>query len=398
MLVLGSMFAVSFSANGGIFYNTVESFDDPLMLGASQAAGVWYPDRYAPDSFESFDLSGENVLRIGIDPSDGAQNRPPQYVEAMGFYNTQGRQYDLPAETVQITAMIYFPETWEGATTRRRSDLWAIANNESAELAFIPIIGIANNDGTPVIRYFNSSIGLWTNTSVTPVAGRWYRFDILLRDGLIIYVVNGREVGRIDANAAVQFDQAILQAYNYNDSRLDPSLQSADAYDAYWDNFSADFILTGDYRPDLSINDTRGGKYKGNNKYTPGGGTALVESFNYTSKASAFMRLENDGGLTDTIDLSGNESRKSVAKTRVFMLTGGRTNISGAVLRGVYRMEMSPGERVVVTTESKLRGSAKRRLRTKARGRVSAQIRLVGTSIGNTALRDAVRFKAIFVK
>ncbi|MAS96536.1 MAG: hypothetical protein CMO55_25385 [Verrucomicrobiales bacterium] len=399
-LPLMTISLVSMTSNGGIVYSTVETFDDPVLLGVSQGVGVWYPDRYAPDVFESYDLNGENVLRIGIDPGDGAQDRPSQFVsdDPEGFYNTQGRQYDLDPETVQVSAMIYFPADWEGATTRRRSDLWVVASNESAELAIIPIIGIANNDGTPVIRFFNSSTGLWTNTVIQPVVGQWYRFDILLRDGKIIYVVNDLEVGRIDSNGAFQFDQAVLQAYNYNDSRLDPIYQSSDAYDAYWDNFSADFILVGDYRPDLSINDTRGGRYKGNNVYTPGGGTALRERLDYRGRASAYMRMENDGGLMDTIDLSGFESSKNIARTRVFMLTGGRINITGAVLRGVYQMEMPPRSRVVVSTESKLQGKAKRRLRKKNRGRARYQIRLLATSVGNPALQDAVRFRPIFIK
>jgi hypothetical protein len=232
---IGAFFSINLF--GATAYNTVVTFDDPLPLAAAQAPDVWYVDRYAPAAFESFDLSGENVLRIAIDGvTDGSAGRGSQ---SDTFYNTQGRKFDLPQGTVALSAEVYYPSSYEGATTRARTDLWGTAYDASSSISWYPIIGVANVDGTPVIRFYDSNgAGGWVNTSITPVGDTWYRFEMILDGSEVVYLVDGSEVGRLDSGGSVRMDNVILQAYNFNDPALPVEQQSTVSYDAYWDNLA----------------------------------------------------------------------------------------------------------------------------------------------------------------
>lgn len=214
-------------------FNTVLTFDEPLELAPGQTPGAWFPDRYAPAAFEVVEMDGNKVLRLSIDPADGAQSRPGGYGSM--FYNTQGRKLDLPAGTYALAADLLFPASWQG-DVRRRSDLWATAIKDTGEISFYPIAGIANNTGTPVIRYWDGAD--WANTDLPLVADTWYRFELEIVGEEIVVRVNGIEAGRIaDANGSVALRDVIIQGYNYNDPALG-EMQSAEGYDIYWDNLS----------------------------------------------------------------------------------------------------------------------------------------------------------------
>lgn len=221
----------------GASYNTIIAFDDVVTIGASQAPGVWYTDRYLPSAFETVPFDGGNALRLAIDPiADGSAARASTG-QAGTFYNTQGRKLDLPASTTAVTAKLHVPADWLSPTARRRSDVWTTGVDGSNVVVSYPIIGFANVDGTPVIRYydFNGSGG-WVNTSVTPVADTWYQFEMEISGENVVYKVNGIVVGTVPANASKSLSNVIIQAYNFNDPALPDEQESTEPYSAYWDN------------------------------------------------------------------------------------------------------------------------------------------------------------------
>ena len=71
-----------------------------ISLAASGAAGVYYPDRYAPHAFEVANFNGGERLKHQIDASACQECRPGSYSSA--FYNTQGRTYNTPIARAHV--------------------------------------------------------------------------------------------------------------------------------------------------------------------------------------------------------------------------------------------------------------------------------------------------------
>jgi len=218
-------------------YNTTLTFDSPVPLGATPAAGLWSPDRYRPAAFESYSFGGGNVLKVGINAvADGSTARAGTGQNGT-FYNTQGRSLNLPAGTTALTAQLYVPSDWLAPSARRRTDLWGVAYNSANAASNYPIIGFANVDGTPVIRYWDETgNGAWVNTSVTPLGNTWYTFEIVMTDGSFDYLVNGVKVGTVPGLGATRLGNTMVEAYNFNDPALAAVQQSTESYEAYWDN------------------------------------------------------------------------------------------------------------------------------------------------------------------
>lgn len=385
-----------------IVYQHVETFDDPVPLADTPEDEKWYPDRYRPAAFETFDLNGENVLRVGIDAdNDGAANRPGG--RQTTFYNTQGRRLDLPAGTTRISAELFFPEDWVGADKRRRSDLWAIAttydeNGDPAEPLY-PILGIANVNGTPVIRYWDDTVGAggdWVVTSITPVPNTWYRIDFVLdtANQAFIYYVNGTEVGRFNSLGALEMESAFIQAYNFNDPTLDPDMQSDESYDAYWDNFSYNFQLRSLTQPDLTVGRNRAqSSQSGAGIYSSNPNRQRVSSTSgYRGKVRQFVSVTNSGAAGDLppanlfIKVNGIKNRKF--NVRVVRIDGNQGDVTGSILRNNYKLNLASTESAQyrVVTRLKDRNPAVKR-------RVSHNIILRGISDGGV---DSAKLTANF--
>jgi len=229
---IGYLVLASGLAEGQV-YNSTTPFDVNPPLSATQAPGLWYPDRYEPTDFNSFVLSTENVLRIGIDgTADAAASRP------VGFtgqeFNIQGRKLDLPAGSYALKGSLFVPSAW--LTDIRRSDLSGSLVNGVGTTTGSPVIGMANLDGsTPVIRYWDGSA--WVDTSISVAADTWYDLEMVLVGENLVYRVDSVDVGSIPFAGSVRFGDVSLQAYNFNDLSLPVAQQSSDSYEAYWDNF-----------------------------------------------------------------------------------------------------------------------------------------------------------------
>jgi len=204
-----------------------------VVVTATQAAGAWYTDRYAPASFESTTFEGQSRLRVGISSADSSSTRPPAYNSA--FYNTQGRKFDVNSPVNSYVAGdLYIGADW--ATQNRRSDLWATTSDASNAIAGYPVFGfVHSNDATAGANGFRvfdqTGDGSWV---VVPLPegftyGTWHNLRIQLNADSFTYYLDGKLVYTDKATfGSVRIDNMMVQAYNFSSS-----------YDVYWDNVAA---------------------------------------------------------------------------------------------------------------------------------------------------------------
>jgi hypothetical protein len=228
-----------------------DPIDEPVAISATQAPGVWYPDRYEPAAFEQMFFDGDNRLMHSISAADSMANRPGGLSDV--FYNTQGRKYDVNIPAGQKWSIdLYIPSDW--ATSVRRADIWATTRNGSGDIAAYPILGFSSNNSVdtlnplatpePRFRIYTQDTDQDLSTGVTPdwvdlglptgfSYDRWWTLETEMTATTFIHRVyddNGDLVlsfTDIITNGSVRTSDLIVQAYNFGES-----------YDVYWDNVS----------------------------------------------------------------------------------------------------------------------------------------------------------------
>jgi len=229
-----------------------DSFDTNPVLSPTQAPLTWYPDRFRPAAFDSFNPGSGNHLRISISAADGLINRGAPYNST--FYNTQGRKFDLNNGTYTgLRGKLYVAADW--ATELRRSDMWATVVNGSNSVVGYPIIGIANIDRTTLMCRVWDGLN-WVNVSAQVPGGvtanRWYSFEMRLKPGAIEYFVDNTLVYTFPISGGVEINDVMLQAYNFNQDPSLPVPTSGESYDAFWDDFAAFPIANNGFPVDLN--------------------------------------------------------------------------------------------------------------------------------------------------
>ena len=113
-------------------------FTTPVVTSQSEAPGVWYTDRFPPCGFVS-----------PVTAPDGTKNTLEESIctssfqsPAPSFFNTQGRKYDLAANTHSLSINLYVPAAW-ATTPERLAGFWATGENSA---------GVAGND-YPIIEF-----------------------------------------------------------------------------------------------------------------------------------------------------------------------------------------------------------------------------------------------------
>jgi hypothetical protein len=109
---------------------------------------AWVTDRYEPEAFVVENFLGDNRLRIDIDISDSAANRPGSFSSA--FYNTQGRQRPAGVTAPWVLSGDLYVDSAFNTTTGQlaRTDLWGRDSNPVEALAHYPVFGITNASPT----------------------------------------------------------------------------------------------------------------------------------------------------------------------------------------------------------------------------------------------------------
>ncbi len=201
-----------------------ETFDFSPVLASTKTNGAWYTDRYAPAGFAKSASDGDKRLKLSLSSADALANRPSNYQST--FYNTQGRNFDLPYLSNFAAADLFIGSDWD--TQDRRADFWANGVDAGGAIVGYPIIGFLKGTGFRV----------WDNLGWHVVGfpagfeyGKWYSLRMQFNPGSVTYYVDDQlvyvsnSVDDVDMADCVGFDNVKLQAYNFGES-----------YDVYFDN------------------------------------------------------------------------------------------------------------------------------------------------------------------
>ena len=232
----GTYFAsVRITDVGGFSVDTGIGLDANGMVvtASSSTAGAWYPDRFPPNGFvggqTAFGRPG--VIVETISSADANGNRPAGF--NTGFYDYQGRIYNLPGGTTYVTMDLYVPATYASlnqqdpppanpANFGSVASLWGTAVDATNTPVGNPIIGFNNlgtnngNTGSAGFQVFDSTNG-WTNVPGFTGYDQWYQLSYALSGGHFAYYVNGVLVYTDTTPAlatAVSISNEILQGYN----------------------------------------------------------------------------------------------------------------------------------------------------------------------------------------
>jgi|GEM_PF-4585341 len=214
-------------ANAGL----VDTFSVNPVLSPTAGAGVWFTDRYAPAGFVSEVFGGDARLKHSISAADcetcrgGGFNFP--------FYNTQGRNFELPAGTTSMSIQMYVPTAWS-TTGRRMAGVWSAARDGADAVSSFPIVEFSSNaegSGLPRFRGWDNTTGTWIDMGLPTgfAYDQWHTVSIKLVGGNWVYQVGDLSL-TTSAGASVRLGTALLQGHNN---------AAGVSYDIYWDNLFA---------------------------------------------------------------------------------------------------------------------------------------------------------------
>lgn len=223
-LVFGALIAGAIAGSAPAHATTLldDTFDS-TPLGASQAPGVWYPDRQAPAGFATQFFDGDNRLALTLT----ALTQNPTT-----FYDTQGRKYDVSGAnfmSVQIyvtSAMISDPN--------RIAGLWGTAVDGTHSISAFPIIEFTGG------QFRGWDNGVWDPMGLPTgfAANQWYTMQIGLdtTTDKFLYTVDGQLLTTVDAFGSAQIVNAMLQGYNGLTSSNPSALTTGTDRTIFFDN------------------------------------------------------------------------------------------------------------------------------------------------------------------
>ena len=225
------------------------NFEDPVQLAATETPGDWYPDRFAPCGFVSPAIAPDHSVYT-LEESICASDHQPYPADS--FYNTQGRKYDLIANTYSVSISLYVPKSW-GTTNGRMAGFWATAFDSSNVVGDYPIIefqgpitsdaggpGYDPNGGVAGFYGWDNTVGAFTLIGLPPgfKYNSWVELTMTLMPGKgFVYTVTSLnhkkglslKTGFSDLTDAT-LGNVILQGYNYDTS-----------YNIYWNDLNFSF-------------------------------------------------------------------------------------------------------------------------------------------------------------
>ena len=225
------------------------NFANPVVTASTEFPGAWYLDRYPPCEFMSPETAPDgtkDTLEENICATDSQANRPSAYSSSV--YNTQGRKYDLLANTYSTTISLYVPSTW-ATTNAPMAGFWATAfdstgtNNGNGDFPIIEFQGdITSGDypnaGVPGFYGWNNVTGAWDFIGLPPgfKYNAWFQLTITLIPGTgFHYTVSQGPRGvsiqsPLGDSTDASLGNVILEGYNY-----------ASNYSIFWNNLNFSF-------------------------------------------------------------------------------------------------------------------------------------------------------------
>ena len=224
------------------------NFATPVVTtnNSTPAQGVWFIDRFPPGAFASPEIAPDgtrNTLEESIYAS-GHQSYP-----GSAFFNTQGRDYELIANTYSMSIDLYVPSSWQ-TSNERLAGFWGVSNDSTGAVGDYPILefqgpitsaqsgpgyypngGVAGfygwNNVTSTFDYIGLPSGFkynsWVKLTITLVPGVGFTYSVndpIFRHGVS---VNSPASDLTD----VSLNEVILEGYNYNAS-----------YNIFWNNLT----------------------------------------------------------------------------------------------------------------------------------------------------------------
>jgi hypothetical protein len=197
------------------------NFDAPVAIGPTQAPGVWYTDRYAPDSFVSGVSYGGHAttLEVGIAARD--------FQGAGSFYNTQGRMLDVDPSTTQMSIDLYIDQSFATGPDRRIAGFWGTSFGGPDAPAW-PIIELDRIGGALTFRGWDNS-GVFFNLGALTGAdvGTWQTLRMDIAGPNFTYTAGG-VTASTSAFGTGSIGNVILQTHNTGAN-----------FTVHWDNLSA---------------------------------------------------------------------------------------------------------------------------------------------------------------
>ena len=141
------------------------NFSTPLTLTATEEPGSWSIDRANPCLF-SAPATAPDGTKDTLEESVCASGF---FTDPQSFFNTQGRKYDLVANTTSLSISLYVPSSW-ATTPQREAGFWATAENSTGVVGNdYPIIEFQGP--TPSTPVQNAGPGFYPNGSVAGFYG-----------------------------------------------------------------------------------------------------------------------------------------------------------------------------------------------------------------------------------
>lgn len=206
---------------------------------------AWTANRYAPAAFSSVLFEGGQRLRLTIDASGAAANRPPEFADE--FYDTQGMQRPGAVSGAwTLSAQVFIPATFNTTTGPLvAGDLWGHTGTTPASGDYL-IFGFSNASRTDPsnptaldrgfrFQAFDRNTASWLDLGVPSgfAFDAWHTLTATSTGSVFQYHLDGVQLLAHLTVAGSDLLSAMIQGYNFGE---------AAGYSVHWDNLASSAI------------------------------------------------------------------------------------------------------------------------------------------------------------
>ena len=206
---------------------------------------AWTANRYAPAGFSSVVFDGDHRLKLTLDASGAAANRPPAFSSV--FYNTQGMQRPGGVTGAwTISAEVFIPAAFNTVTGPLvASEVWGHTGTTPGGGNYL-IFGFTNASRTDPLnptavdrgfrfQAYDGNTGTWLDLGVPGgfVFDSWHVLTGASTGTVFEYRLNGVLLLSNPTAAGSDLLSAMIQGYNFGE---------ATGYSVHWDNLATSAI------------------------------------------------------------------------------------------------------------------------------------------------------------